>query len=493
MNKNIYTKATAQIFANNIEFDWENPYKTYSEYTSTGTGFFVDKYGTILTCAHVVEDSIKTSIVIPDNGKSKLEVEIISINFEKDIALLRVKNYQPKAFLHLGDSDKVLEQDEVIAVGFPLGEDRLKFTGGIVSGKQGRYIQTDAPINSGNSGGPLIHKKSGRVIGINTAKMSSADNIGYVTPINDFIVNIDEMYNAVDKKDFEDKILTVPNLACSFINTDKNVLEYMNMPENTDGYMIREIVETSPLYISGLRPYDIIMKFDNKDVDSYGEVEVNWSSQRVHLYDLMYRYKCNSEINVVYWCGNTHTKKSCTVKFNVKYPLAIRKIRPIHTPPTFDIVYGMVIMPLFFNHLELLKKLPFPQSKKNNLLKYSKRVNMTKPILIISNVLPGSYVMENNLIKAGDIIEKVNGINVSTIKEFKDAFQKYKNNYIVIESQSKNLLIIKVSDILKHDNFLSKQYKFPLSKTVTELVSNDKTKLIDFKDNNPLPQNSESQ
>jgi len=469
MDRTVYTKATCQIFANNIEFDWENPYKTYAEYISTGTGFFINNDGIILTCAHVVEDSIKTTIIVPDNGKTKIDVELISINFEKDIALLKAINFKNKAYLELGNSDEVNEEDSVVTVGFPLGEDRIKFTGGIVSGIQGRYIQTDAPINSGNSGGPLILNKTKKVIGINTSKMTSADNIGYVSPIKDFIIIAKDMMACSNKENNEDKILTVPDLGCSFMSTDNNLLEYLGISNDKVGYMIRNLVKSSPLIKAGLKPKDILLTFGNYNVDKYGEMDVSWSIQKVHIDDMMYRYKLGDKVNITYWCSETHKEMRSVLEFNVKYPYAIRKLRPNLTPPDFEIIFGLIIMPLYFNHLEILKSLPWTRNKKNRLLSYSRKENRVNSTLIVSNVLPGSYVHEMGMIKSGDIINKVNGIEVKTVPEFREAFKKQKNGFISIESMSNNLLAIKVDNIFEHDQFLSNKYNYPMSKTILQM------------------------
>ena len=109
-----------------------------------------------------------------------------------DLALLKIKDYQNEYFLNLGNSDEINQQDKVIAVGYPLSSDNLKFSSGIISGLHGILLQTDAPINEGNSGGPLvklnIETNQYYVLGVNSSKVKSsiADNIGYSVPINLF-------------------------------------------------------------------------------------------------------------------------------------------------------------------------------------------------------------------------------------------------------------------------------------------------------------------
>lgn len=483
-----YKNKIVQIFANSIEYDWENPYKTYSEYISTGTGFFIKNGGYILTSSHVVMYSIKTMISIPTEGNYKFKAELISINYDKDIALLKT-NYNNKSYLELGNSDNIEHGDNVIVIGYPMGESGIKFSSGIISGIQDGYIQTDAPINSGNSGGPLI--KDGTVIGINNSKISSAENIGYVTPINNFTVISKEMFNKEYKKEEEeedDKILTVPDLACSFVNTDSSLLSYMKIPnpENNIGYMIKDIVKTSPLYISGLRNNDIITKFDNINVDNYGELMINPHQQKIHIFNYMFKLKQNKIVPVEYWRNNNgvSTKNNVNINFNIKYPYSIRKISPIITKPKYEIIYGLVIIPLFLNFIEFMEDISISESIKNKILNYTQYINRVEPVLIISNILPGSYVLDNSIIEKGDILESVNDIPVNTIDNFRDAFltQNKENEFITIRTKSKNLLVIKIKDIYNHDKFLSEKYNFPLS----DLIKKKDNDNINYNKNLPI-------
>jgi serine protease Do len=156
---------------------------------SAGSGFVISEDGYILTNSHVVEDADK--IVVGFMDGTELEADLVGLDPNTDIALIRV--YSEKAFtaLPLGDSDPVRPGDWVVAVGNPYGLSHT-VTAGIVSAKHrrdilgGRYddfIQTDAAINPGNSGGPLVDL-NGEVIGINTAIKPAANAISFTVPIN---------------------------------------------------------------------------------------------------------------------------------------------------------------------------------------------------------------------------------------------------------------------------------------------------------------------
>ena len=166
---------------------------------AAGTGVIVSRDGYVLTNKHVVEDSTSISVVL-DSGTTygENEVELIGVDPSNDIAFLKIKGATDLPYAELGDSKTLNVGQQVIAIGNALGLYQNTVTEGIVSGT-GRsvvasdstgssaesltdMIQTDAAINSGNSGGPLVNA-AGQVIGINTA-VSNANNIGFAIPIS---------------------------------------------------------------------------------------------------------------------------------------------------------------------------------------------------------------------------------------------------------------------------------------------------------------------
>jgi len=152
-----------------------------------GSGFIIDKNGLILTNRHLVSKNKKYLAIISE--KEKYEAEILSSNFQNDVAILKISSSKKFPFLPLGDSSKIKIGERVFAVGNAMGfEDTV--SQGIISGLNRTIgtlkglIQTDAAINPGNSGGPLINEK-GKVIGINSIIMAQMENIGFAIPINE--------------------------------------------------------------------------------------------------------------------------------------------------------------------------------------------------------------------------------------------------------------------------------------------------------------------
>ena len=185
------------------------------------------------------------------------DTDIIRIAPYHDLAVLKIKKYKNKNYLEFGDSDKVKSGDSVIALGYPLGQDRLKRTSGVISGIQDGDIQTDAPINPGNSGGPLLDK-NGKVIGINFAGYSAmvAENIGYAIPSFKYNLLEDDLLDNMA----ENKIIKKPILGSSFNNTSKEMFEFNKNDLCHSGYYINAVYKDSPFDKSGIKKGDIICK-----------------------------------------------------------------------------------------------------------------------------------------------------------------------------------------------------------------------------------------
>jgi S1-C subfamily serine protease len=166
--------------------------------SAAGTGVIVSENGYILTNKHVINGASKITVVL-DDGTAYEDVEIVEVDPLNDIAFLKIKDVSGLSAAKLGDSKTISVGQQVIAIGNALGEYQNSVTSGVISGT-GRtltasdstgssyetlsdMIQTDAAINSGNSGGPLVNA-AGEVIGINTATSSTAENMGFAIPIS---------------------------------------------------------------------------------------------------------------------------------------------------------------------------------------------------------------------------------------------------------------------------------------------------------------------
>lgn len=169
---------------------------------SQGTGFIINEDGYIVTNYHVMQDAQAATIITSDDENHA--VSPIGYDLDLDIALLQISGIYNK--LELGDSDDVQVGERVIAIGNPLGLE-FSVTQGIVSGVHRRgpngldaYIQTDAALNPGNSGGPLINKK-GEVIGINNFKVGGAESLGFALESNFIKQAVNDIYQEAHGED----------------------------------------------------------------------------------------------------------------------------------------------------------------------------------------------------------------------------------------------------------------------------------------------------
>lgn len=251
---------------------------------SAGTGVIVNTDGIIITNRHVVPAGATSVSVTLSDGTTLDDVEVIGRTNENDsldVAFLKIKDKKGKELkaAKLGDSSKMQVGDKVIAIGNALGQFQNTVTSGIISG-YGRSIeagdatssetlqnlfQTDASINQGNSGGPLVNI-NGEVIGINTAVAGDgAENIGFAIPIND----IQGLITSVLK---EGKLLR-PYLGVHYITLNDDYAYEYNLNVKRGAYIApsargqSSIVAGSPAEKAGLKEKDIITKVNNQSID----------------------------------------------------------------------------------------------------------------------------------------------------------------------------------------------------------------------------------
>lgn len=467
-----------RIIVQSIQPDIFSPYKILSDAEAMGTGFFINDKGHAITCAHVVEGSIKIWINIPSLGHTKYFAYIKSICFQKDIALLQVTSvtsddyvydnsktnyvkmppFKNKLFCQLADKNKPPSRIlgvEVITMGYPLAQPGIKLTKGVISGVQERYIQIDAPINPGNSGGPLFLNNV--VIGINTAKIIFAENIGYATPIEDYYAVESEM---IDESRIE-KIVEEPNLYFDIQHTNKKHYKMFGY-DGSAGVLVNNLIKNSPISKTGLSENDILISFAGYELDGAGEASVPWSASRIHLYNIVSRLKLNQDIKVVYWSSRNKKIISASYLFNNDDTENIYKINFVRYP--FEefkyIIYsGLVIMELKMNHFEMMTQSNIKQEQKYYLLRYRQKKKRCNGIIFISNVLQGSSLIDEVI--PGLVIKKVNGLCVETLDDVKLNISKLPNmTHLLL--QNMNHIIIDKKFARQEDIELSKKYKFTL-------------------------------
>ena len=244
---------------------------------AAGSGFILSEDGYILTNQHVIDKANTITVAMYDG--TKYPATLIGYDASNDIAVLKIdaKGLTP---VTLGDSDKLTVGDEVIAIGNPLGELTFSLTKGNVSALDRavtlsssvtmNLIQTDAAINSGNSGGALFNMY-GEVVGITNAKYSSSgysgeasiDNIGFAIPIN----SVREIVSSIIEKGY----ISTPYIGVTVGNVSEESQSY-GMPQ---GAAIRSVEENGPAAQGGLQANDIVTAVNGETIESADDLKKN--------------------------------------------------------------------------------------------------------------------------------------------------------------------------------------------------------------------------
>lgn len=269
-----------------------------------GTGFIVRSDGVILTASHVVSDNTITYKIVTGDEKT-FTVKSVDIDPSIDFAILKI-DAKGLPTLKLADSDNVKVGQKVVAIGNALGRFTNSVTVGVISGVgrgvtpsssagilQGtleNVIQTDAALNPGNSGGPLIDL-SGNVVGINFATTVGAENIGFVIPIN--------QVKPVLTQYFEEGRIIRPFLGVGYSIVSETASLFGNLPQ---GVYVQRVVGGSPAAKAGLKPGDIITKF--------GEFELTGNNT---LATVIGKFKVGEAVEMQVWRDGKMIKLKATL------------------------------------------------------------------------------------------------------------------------------------------------------------------------------------
>lgn len=284
-------------------------YGTESTGQAAGTGFIISESGYIMTNKHVVEGA-KTVNITLNNGKTYKNVKVVGTDPLNDSAILKVENPENFKAVKLGDSKTVNVGQQVIVIGNALGEYSNSVTSGIVSGT-GRsliasdstgssyeqlndMIQTDAAINGGNSGGPVVNA-AGEVIGIATAYASSSQTVGFAIPI----ASVKGIINGVlASNKFERAVLGV-----QYSPITADLAEQEKLPVSYGALITSDVTSDSAGGNAGLKKGDIIIEVNGIQIGKAGSLST-----------LIGEYKVGDEITIKYLRNNKENTTKVTLK-----------------------------------------------------------------------------------------------------------------------------------------------------------------------------------
>ena len=294
---NVYQAVTAKAMPSVVGIttttvSTDNIFSMATETEGVGTGIIVDANGYILTNSHVISDGEARSVNVLFNDGSSIDGKVVWHDSQLDLAIVKV-NKTGLTPAELGDSDKVTIGDIAIAIGNPLGlELQRTVTQGIISGLDRTIttenatmtglMQTDASINSGNSGGPLLNE-NGQVIGINTAKTSEGESLGFAIPINQAKSIIESVIN---NGSYEKVTLGIKGFdASTYAAYAQANGQQVSIDE---GVYVAEVVADSAAENAGIESGDIIVKIGDSQLASMSDLTKS-----------LYTYKTGDSTSIV--------------------------------------------------------------------------------------------------------------------------------------------------------------------------------------------------
>jgi len=361
-----------------------------------GSGVIVSKDGTILTNHHVIKDANK--IVVELKDQKTYEAKVIGSDPPSDLAVLKIEG-KDFPFLELGDSEKVRVGDIVLAIGNPLGIGQ-SVTSGIISAK-GRqtmlgngsfqdFLQTDAPINQGNSGGALVNV-NGELVGINSQILSRSGGnigIGFSIPSN--------MAKSVMKQLIENGKVRRGMLGVEIRRLDKDDVESLNL-KNMTGVLVNKVQDASAASKAGIKKYDVITAIDGEKIDNGNSLRNKVASTKPGTEITLKLIRNEKEMEVKVTLGEFAAKNAAN---DSKEGGAGEKPK-IEKGGKF----GFDLQPLT---PELAEKL---------------RVNSKIGGVVITKIKPSSPAAEKGL-RIGDIISEINRVEVHSLKDVRSVLNK---------------------------------------------------------------------
>lgn len=358
-----------------------------------GSGLIIDGDGYIVTNNHVIESA--NDIVVTLGDGKELEASVVGTDPKTDIALLKVSPDDERLVpVTMGDSNKVRVGEWVLAVGNPFGLGDTATVGiisaigrDIQSGPYDNYLQIDAPINSGNSGGPVFNA-AGEVIGVNTAIYSpNGGNVGI-----GFAIPVAQVKSVTDSLR-QNGYVSRGWLGVQIQAIDDELAKNLQIRPNS-GVLVAEVIEDSPADKADLETGDVITKYNGKDVDSPKALSMlvadSGPSTKVHLSIV----RDGKDRDVTVRLGQADSSEALAANVGGASPRASDEL-------------GITVAPLTRDMRERLD------------------VGDDTEGLVVTNVVPGGAASEKG-IRPGDLILSVNGKETSGIDDFESAVAKAK-------------------------------------------------------------------
>lgn len=395
---------------------------------SLGSGFIIDGNGYIITNNHVVDKAESISITLSDNTKT--EARVIGKDPKTDLALIKIETKRPLNAVKFGDSDKIRVGDWVLAIGNPFGLGS-SVTAGIVSAKSrdiesgpyDSFIQTDASINQGNSGGPMFNLQ-GEVIGISSAIFSTtgaSQGVGFAIPANlaGWIISQLKEHGEVKRGWIGIKIQ--PNTP--------EIADSLGISAN-QGVVVSGVTEQGPAQKAGLQAGDIVLSFNRQPIDN-----------TKNLSRLIAETKIGTPAPIEIW--RSGQKQTLTVPIELmpeETPLSAAKETASDAAETPDNGESLNIIGFTVKEIspELAERYKLAPSTSG---------------VVVTDILPNSDASHKG-IKIGDIIVKIDKRNIigeSAFHEYVNDARRENNRPVLLAIQGQEALHFVAVKLMSHD------------------------------------------
>ena len=458
-----YQHSVLQLICTRASYDLWKPYIQPTDRIGKGSGFIIDiEHGYLVTNAHVVANAIYIAGRSPRLGKRDINIKLVSISRERDVALCRIIKediplltaglLDPTSInMPFGDSSLIEQTDEVMTIGYPLGEENIKYTTGIVSGfhpnsdemesyespeDEPSYIQITAAVNPGNSGGPLINRK-GEVIGINAAGYLFMQNIAFAIHSRIFLALYPYMING-------QLLVEVPKISLEWNPTSPFLNLLICGDENIKGIYVKNVYPNS--CFNRLQLGDIITKISyndifwsdpnsfvvtgpkkvfsmvkiNGEIDRFGDVILDrLPDRRMTIKEVFDIVPIGTEVFLTY-CRDKMWFSYKTLFTNIPTNM-VRQIYPKFEKLDYEIFAGLCVTPLTIKHVGWDTNLQMAVYRKRRYTDY----------LIIVQIFPETTAYKTKSLSKGDLLKTINGQETKTLNDLRNILNN-KPNYLLI-------------------------------------------------------------
>ena len=501
-----YRNSVFQLICIRGIYDPFRPYLAPSDQKVRGTGFVVDiERGVIVTNAHVVSNAFSIIGRTPLLGKRDLQLDLLSICRDRDLALVLIRPDDRINLIKMapgplnmpfGDSMAVQQTDQVLTIGYPLGQESIKFTTGVISGFQARideersdlerdedhpsYLVTTSPVNPGNSGGPLVNEK-GEVIGIVNSGMMLAQNIGYAIASRNLLAIYPRMMSSYPTfiPGQTPDVVQLPKMSFNWNRTNQALIEKFGIPGENAIYVsctfpdsVLQPMEKGDLirslsypncFLTDDRSYDVTQYSDfllssNSNLvettimfDDYGDIvqlpKTNQSERNLELKEVFDTIPIGTKLRFL--IDRDQQSYHLEADYIPVEAYVTRFIYPRFEAPDFLIFAGICISPLTLNHVE----------RDSDLISEIKGKKRYRPHLVVTQVFPETSIYQMNLLKEGSIINRIQGQKVQTMEDVRQILQPLTNeNILTIEEKNGGLFAIEVEKAIEEDRLVMKKF-----------------------------------